>query len=153
MWMKFFHILFVLWFAGGVVGMPVVRALLKRTEQLEARVFAVRLLYRLHLLLVLPGLLGGGVIGFGLVSMSGYGFGPGWVHLSIVLYLLLLLLNLAYVTPQLRKRTGAANASIEVGRATEAFEALLSEKIFGKLTDLNAVGLVLLSLLMTVKPV
>ncbi len=152
MWMKLFHILFVLWFAGGVLAAPIVRVRLKRAEGLRERVFALQLLDRLQKLLVLPGLLLAGLFGFGLLHTGGYGFRHGWVHLSIAIYLLLLLLNFAYITPQLRKRVMAAEASKEAGEETEALRALLDDKKFGMLADINAIALLLLSLLMTLKP-
>lgn len=151
-WFLFLHILSVLWLTAGVLGGAVVRAQTRRSETLAEKVLGVRLGWRLMALFTLPGMLLAGVLGFGVLGMRRYPFDLLWVHLSLVLYVLMLALTLFYLAPAARRAWRAAEASSAAGQATPELEAALAAKLPGILADVNALGIVVLTLLMTVRP-
>ncbi len=121
-WLLFLHVAAALWLAAGVFASSVVGAQGKRAKSVAERALAARLLWRLHVIYTLPGLVIGGFLGFYLVTAAGYRFGETWVLASAALYLLLFLSTLFGVTPGLARQRSAAGklAASEAGSGTLA---------------------------------
>ena len=151
-WMLFLHVLAALWLAGGVFAGAVVRAQGRKAATLGERALALRIAWRLANVYNLPGAIVAGILGFGLLHPLGLGFRPGWVQASIAVWLLLLLNGLFYLRPALRKLLAAAEASAAAGAPSPEFTRLAAAKGPRIAADLNALGLVLLTLLMVIKP-
>jgi putative membrane protein len=87
LWIKTFHLLFVMsWFAG-LFYLPRIFVNLAQEDQpaARARLLAMaRKLYRFMTLLAVPAL------GFGLWLWLGYGIAGGWLHAKLALVLLLI---------------------------------------------------------------
>jgi len=148
----FVHVLAALWLAAGSFAGAVVRAQTRRAGDLAAKVLHLRLAWRLTSIYTLPGAIVAGLLGFYLVTARGFRFATGWVQVSAVLYLLMLAVTLAYLTPRLRRTLAAAEASLAAGRPTAELERLAGAKLPGILADVNALGIVVLTFLMVVKP-
>lgn len=167
-WLLFLHVAAALWLAAGVFASSVVGAQGKRAKSGAERALAARLLWRLHVIYTLPGLVIGGFLGFYLVTAAGYRFGETWVLASAALYLLLFLSTLFGVTPGLaRQRSAAAKvAASETGvgalaaaptaetapATSAALGAAPFEKVPLVLTHVHALIVLLLVCLMAVKP-
>jgi small-conductance mechanosensitive channel len=149
-WFLFLHILAALWFAAGVFASAVVRVQGRRAAGPE-RALATRLLWRLHVIYTLPGLLVAGFLGFYLVAAGGFRFAETWVLAAAMLYLLMFLSTLFAVTPGLARQRAAA-ARIAGGAANADDEAALAAKGPSILTHVNALIIVILICLMAVKP-
>jgi len=150
-WIKLVHVLAALWVAAGIFGSTVVRAQGKRATALPERAMAARLLWRLHVVYSVPGVLLAGLVGFYLVSAGGFRFNELWVMLASMLYLLLFLSTLFLVTPGLLRQKNAA-VSLSTGGGAPGAEAALGAKLPGILSDVNALLVVVLVLLMVTKP-
>ncbi len=148
----FLHILASFWLAAGAFGGTVARAQAKRAANLSERVAAMRVGARLAQVFTMPGAVVAGLLGFWLVSARGWGFQLGWVHASIGLYVVMLVLGFGYIGPRSRATLRAAEASLAAGAPTPEFQRLAAVKLPGILADVNALGIVLLTLLMTLKP-
>jgi hypothetical protein len=146
------HVLAALWLAGGVFAGSVVRAQGKKAKSLAERVMALRIAWRLSSVFGLPGGLVAGILGFGLLHPLGYGFRPGWVHASIGLWAVMMLNGLFYMRPHLKKLLAAAEASLPSGAPSAELQALAAKQGPAIAADLNALGVVLLTLLMMLKP-
>ncbi len=151
-WMLFLHVLAALWLAGGVFAGTVVRAQGRKATRPEERLVVLRIAWRLASVFNIPGAIAAGVLGFGLLHPLGWGFKPVWVQLSIAVWLLLLLNGLFYLRPALRKLLAAAEASVSAGSPTAEFERLSAAKGPRMAADVNALAIVVLTLLMFVKP-
>ncbi|HXO18374.1 MAG TPA: DUF2269 family protein [Thermoanaerobaculia bacterium] len=151
-WFLFLHVLAALWLAGGVFAGAVVRAQVRRAGDLAGKVFGLRLAWRLTAVYTLPGAIVAGLLGFYLVTARGYTFGTGWVQASAVLYVVMLAVSLLYLTPRLRRTLAAGEASLAAGSPSSEFQRLAAAKLPGILADVNALGIVILTLLMVVKP-
>lgn len=151
-WMLFLHVLAALWLAGGIFASTVVRAQARRAASLAERVVILRLGARLATVFSLPGGIVSGLLGFGLLHPMGYGFRPGWVHASITLWLLMLLNGILYLRPNLLRLLAATEASVAAGAPSAELTRLAAAKGPRIAADLNALALVLLTLLMVVKP-
>ncbi len=151
-WLLFLHVLAALWLAAGAFAGAVVRAQTKRAPDLASRVHGLRIAWRLVTVFSLPGAIGAGLLGFAILHPLGYGFRPGWVHASIGLWAVLLGVSLLYLTPWLRRTLAAAEASLAAGAPTDELKRLTAQKAPAILADLNALGIVLLTLLMVLKP-
>jgi uncharacterized membrane protein len=151
-WFLFLHVLAALWLGAGVFASAVVRAQGRRAAAATERALATRLLWRLHVVYTLPGMLAAGLLGFYLVTSGGYRFAEAWVLAAAMLYLLMFLSTLFGVTPGLaRPRAAAARLAAGTG-ATADDEAVLAAKGPSILTHVNALIVVLLVCLMAVKP-
>jgi hypothetical protein len=150
-WFLFLHVLAALWLAAGVFASAVVRAQGRRAAGLPERALAARLLWHLHVVYTLPGLLIAGVLGFYLVTAGGFRFAETWVLAAAMLYLLMFLSTLFAVTPGLARQRAAA-ARIAGGAAAAGDEAALAAKGPSILTHVNALIVVILVCLMAVKP-
>lgn len=148
----FFHILFALWLTAGVFGGVSVRAATRRTKDLSQKVFGLRLAWRFLTVFVIPGALATGILGIGLVPVRGFRFSQGWVQGSLALYLAMLALTLFFLAPRLRRTLRAGEESLAAGAPTAEFQRLAASKLPSILADLNALGIVVLTYLMTVKP-
>jgi uncharacterized membrane protein len=162
-WLLFLHVAAALWLAAGVFASSVVGAQGKRAKSAE-RALAARLLWRLHIIYTLPGLVVSGFLGFYLVTAAGYRFGETWVLASAALYLLLFLSTLFGVTPGLARHRSAATRLVTaetappgtLGAPTAATSEATGVAPFEKapliLTHVHALIIVLLVSLMTIKP-
>lgn len=87
LWIKTFHLLFVMsWFAG-LFYLPRIFVNLAQEEQSASRtrlLLMARKLYRFMTILAVPAL------GFGLWLWLGYGISGGWLHAKLVLVVLLI---------------------------------------------------------------
>lgn len=152
LWLLFLHIISAFWLAAGSFAGAVVRAQAKRTPELAGKVQLLRLAWRLSSVFIVPGALISGFLGFNLVTARGWGFRPVWVHASITIYLIMLALTLFYLVPRLRKTLRAGEEALRAGAPTPEFQQLAGAKLPGILADVNALGIVILTLLMTIKP-
>ena len=150
-WMLLLHVLAALWLTSGIFAGAVARALTRRAALLSDKVFGLRLAWRLTIVFIIPGALLAGLLGIELARRS-YGFAAFWVRASLLLYALMLALTLFYIRPRLARTLSAGVASLAAGSPTADFQALASAKLPGILADLNALGIVLLTLLMVLKP-
>jgi uncharacterized membrane protein len=151
-WVLFLHVAAALWLAGGVFAGAVVRAQTKRAPDLAGKVFGLRLAWRLAKVYVIPGALVAGLLGFYLVTARGFSFEVGWVQLSMILYLWMLAVTLFYLVPRLRATLAAAEASLAAGQPTPELMRLAGAKLPGILADVNALGILVLTFLMVVRP-
>lgn len=99
LWIKSLHEIAALWLAAGVFGSVVLRAWLKRNPGNPA---GTDLLARLTSVFSVPGVILSGALGLFLVT-SRWGFKAGWIHASLMLYLILLVSILFIQFPALRR--------------------------------------------------
>jgi uncharacterized membrane protein len=151
-WFRFLHILAALWLVGGLFAGPVVRAQIRRSNELAEQAFGLRLVWRLAAVFVVPGMLLTGLLGFHLIGVLHYPFSMMWIHGSVGLWAVLLLVTLFYSVPRARAAARAAEASVQAGAATPELRAALAAKLPGILWDVTALGTVILALLMVLKP-
>lgn len=151
-WLLFLHVLAALWLAAGAFAGAVVRSMTKRAPDLPSRVHGLRIGWRLVKVFALPGGLVAALLGFAILHPLGYGFRPGWVHASIGVWLYSYAVGLLYLAPWLKKTLAAAEASLAAGAPSDELKRLTSMKAPGILADVNALALVILTLLMVVKP-
>jgi len=134
---KTLHILAAIWLTVGVFASAVIFALLKRASDPAGRAFGVRLAWRLMTVYTLPGALLSGALGLYQVMVGGFAFNRGWIHTSLLLWLLLLAIVLFVQVPGLRK-------AVRTGGDVPPLVAIL--------THVNALFIVLMVVLMTFKP-
>ncbi len=146
------HVLAALWLAAGAFAGAAVRAYGRRASTLAERVTCLRLGQRLVNVFALPGGIVVGILGIGLLHPFGYGFAPGWVRLSLALWVVMLANGVFYLRPSLRRLLAAAEASLAAGAPTPELKALAGAKGPAIAADLNALGIVLLTLLMVTRP-
>jgi uncharacterized membrane protein len=164
-WLLFLHVAAALWLAAGVFASSVIGAQGKRAKSGAERALAARLLWRLHVVYTLPGLVIGGLLGFYLVTAAGYRFGETWVLASAALYLLLFLSTLFGVTPGFARQRSAAVRLVAAEAAPPATPGATPTAATGAatgaaplekapliLTHVHALIIVLLVSLMTIKP-
>jgi|SRR4051794_23690922 hypothetical protein len=154
-WMWTLHMLWALWLSTGIFSSAVVLAQVKRARDLGERYFGVRLVWRLMTVFILPGVLITGALGFYLVTAFQYGFGLGWVKVSVVLYLLVLAGILFYQVPHFRKAVRAGEAAVREGGSTAQiaeFERLALAKGPAMLTHVIALAILVMIILMAMKP-
>ena len=152
-WMLVLHVFSVIWLSAGGFGGAVVRAQNKKAKSLPERVMAIRIANRLATVFSLPGGILAGLTGFGMLHPMGYGFAPGWVKVSIALWLVLLLNGIFFLRPFGQKMLAAGEASLAAGAPTPELQALVAgAKTRGIASDLNLLGIVVLVLLMVLKP-
>ena len=148
----FLHIVASFWLVAGAFGTTVVRAQAKRATDLRERVPILRVGARMAAIFTIPGGIIAGLLGFWLLTARGWGFSPGWVRVSIAIYLLMLASGLGYIGPKMRAMLRAAEASLAAGSPTVEYQRLAANKLPGILADVNALGIIVLTLLMTLKP-
>lgn len=151
-WLLLVHVLAALWLAAGAFAGAVVRAHTRRATELRDKVSGLRLAWRLTAIFGVPGAIVAGVLGFGLVTLRGHRFDMAWVEASIWVYLYLLATLLFYLAPRLRRTLRAAEESLAAGAPTADFARLAGAKLPGILADVNALGIVVLTALMVLRP-
>ena len=151
-WLKLLHVLAALWLAGGAFAGAVVRAQTRKAPDLAARVQGLRVGNRLMQVFALPGGVTAGILGIALLFPLGFGFKPGWVHASVGLWLLMLANGVFYLRPWMQKMLAEGEASLATGAPTEGMKRLAGMKGPRIAADLNALGIVLLTALMVLKP-
>ena len=114
--------------------------------------FGLRLAWRLLAGFTIPGAAVAGVLGVHLVQARGIGWKEGWVHASMGLWALALLLSVLVLAPRVRRTLRAAEASLEAGLPSEELKSLLAARWPGYVADFNALAVVLLTLLMVLQP-
>jgi uncharacterized membrane protein len=151
-WFLFLHVAGAFWVAAGIFGSAVVRVQGKRAATLAERGLAAGLLWRLHVVYTLPGLVLAGLVGFYLVTGGGFRFGEVWVMASALLYLMMLLSTLFAITPALLRQKRAAEQAAVSDEAVPRLELALADRLPGILSDVNALIVLVLAFLMVVKP-
>jgi uncharacterized membrane protein len=151
-WFLFLHVAAALWLAAGVFASAVVRVQGKRASTLAERGLAAALLWRLHVMFTLPGLLVGGFIGFYLVTAGGFRFNEVWVMSASFLFLMMFLSTLFLVTPALQRQRHAAEQAAVSEEAVPRLELALANRLPGVLSDVNALIILVLVFLMVIKP-
>jgi uncharacterized membrane protein len=147
----FLHVIAAMWLAAGSFAGAVVRAQTRRAPDLAGKVMGLRLAWRLASMFTVPGAVVAGLIGFYLVTARGHGFGVAWVQISMALYLVMIAITLFYLVPRLRRTLAAGEASLKAGAPSAELQSLASAKLPGILADVNALGIVILTLLMVFK--
>ncbi|MEO8277082.1 MAG: DUF2269 family protein [Thermoanaerobaculia bacterium] len=150
--MLLLHILAAFWLAAGVFAGKVVRAQGRKATSLPERLLSLRIAARLAQVFNIPGGILVGVLGIGLLHPYGWGFRPLWVRLSIALWALLLANGILYLKPTLRRMLAATEASVAAGQPTAELLRLGALKAPRIAADLNALGLVIITVLMVLKP-
>jgi hypothetical protein len=143
-WMWVLHMLLALWLATGVFASTVVLAVVKRTRDLAERAFGFRLVWRLMVVFIVPGVLVAGALGFYLVSGFQYGFGKGWVQASVVLFVVLLAGIFLVQVPHFRK-AARGGGEAELDRLARA-------ALPNMLMHVNALVILIMIVLMAMKP-
>jgi uncharacterized membrane protein len=151
-WIWALHVLGAFWVAAGVFTTPVVRSLMRRSGDLSAQAFALRVVWRITTLFTLPGALFTGALGFYLIQLFRLGFRAGWIWLSVALYLLMLLGMLLVQLPYLRNALRETEASASAGARSPELERLGNSPLPWILTHVNAMIVVILFFLMAFKP-
>jgi uncharacterized membrane protein len=151
-WFLFIHVAAAFWIAAGIFGSAVVRVHGRRAATLAERGLAAQLLWRLHVVYTLPGLVVGGLLGFYLVTAGGFRFGEIWVMAASLLYLMMLLSTLFAITPALLRQRRAAEQAAVSDQAVPTFELALADRLPGILSDVNALIVLVLAFLMVIKP-
>jgi uncharacterized membrane protein len=144
-WMWTLHLLLALWLATGVFSSAVVQAQVKRTADAAERSFGFRLLWRLMTVFILPGVLLAGALGFYLVSGFQLGFGVGWIQASVALYFVLLAAIVLVQVPHFSRALGTKDAA--------ELERLARAPLPAMLTHVNALLILVMTILMAMKPV
>lgn len=152
-WILFFHVLAALWLTAGVFGSTVIRAQTKKARDFKAKAFGIRLLARSMKVFTVPGSIVAGLLGFYLVAARGYRFDELWVTLSSAIWLVMILVTLFYVAPKVFQLAAAVEAAVAAGAPNPELDRMMANKLPGILADANALGIVILVLLMSVKPV
>lgn len=152
LFVKFLHIAAALWLTAGVFSSAVVRARARRSTDLGQQAFGFRILWRLHVVYTLPGLIVSGLIGFYLVTMIGYDWGSVWVVASSLLYLAMFLWTLFAITPPLSRASRAAEDALASDDARAEFEILRDARLPAVLSDVNALVILVLVYLMVLRP-
>jgi uncharacterized membrane protein len=152
LWILFLHIVAALWLAGGIFASSVVRVQGRRAATLAERGLAARLLWRMHVIFTIPGMLVGGFVGFYLVTAGGFRFNEVWVMAASFLYLMMFLSTLFLVTPALQRQRQAAERAALSQEAVPQLELALANKLPGILSDVNSLIVLVLVFLMVIKP-
>lgn len=151
-WLLALHVVSAFWLGAGSFAGAVARAQGKRATDLAGKTFALRIGWRLASVFAIPGAIVSGLTGLVIATPLGYGFRAGWIHASLTLWGILILLNLFYLAPRLKRTLTAAEASLAAGAPTPELQRLTSAKHPAILADISALGVVLLILLMVLKP-
>lgn len=152
-WMLFLHVMAAFWLAAGVFSGSVVRAQGRKATTPGERVLALRIAWRLANVYSLPGGIVAGLLGIGLLHPRGWTFGALWVQISMTLWLLMLANGIFFLRPILRRMLAAAEASAAAGAPTAELARLAAAKGPRIAAELNALGIVVITLLMIFKPV
>ncbi len=152
-WMLFLHVLAALWLAAGVFSGSIVRAQGRKAATPGERVLALRIAWRLANVYSLPGGIVVGILGIGLLHPRGWTFGALWVQISMTLWLAMLFNGIVYLRPALKKLLAAAEASATAGGPSAELTRLAAAKGPRIAAEINALAVVVITLLMIFKPV
>lgn len=152
-WMLFLHVLAALWLAAGVFSGSIVRAQGRKAATPGERVLALRIAWRLANVYSLPGGIVVGILGIGLLHPRGWTFGALWVQISMTLWLAMLFNGIVYLRPALKKLLAAAEASAAAGTPSAELARLAAAKGPRIAAEINALAVVVITLLMIFKPV
>lgn len=147
-WFRFLHVAAALWLTTGVFGSAVVRVRMKRADSIPGKAMAVEILWRLHVVYTLPGVVVSGLLGLHLVGSIGYRYGAGWVLASIALWLFVFLAEVFVVTPSLSRARKAGEAAKEDPGAEATFLSAAGAKLWGILSDVSALAILVMVWLM-----
>lgn len=150
-WILFFHVLAALWLTAGAFGSTIIRVQTKKAKDFRAKAFGIRLLARSVKVFSIPGSILAGVLGLYLVAARGYRFDELWVTLSSAIWFVMLFVTLFYIAPKVLQLAAAVERA--GGEPNPEVERLMANKLPGILADVIALGIVILVLLMTIKPV
>lgn len=146
------HVLFALWLAGGVLGGAVVRGAARRAPDLRAKAMAALIGWRLVAVLSLPGSILAGLLGIHLVSVRGYQLSQPWVQASLWIWIAMLAIGIGYLAPKARRAARLAGRFLADGSGESELRSALANPLPRILADVNALGLVVLTWLMVMKP-
>lgn len=152
LWLLAFHVLAALWVTVSAFGSTVLRASLKRAPDLAARVTILRIGLRIGITF---GMIGGilvGLSGIAVAGKNGAYLHAGWVHAAIGLWVLMLIFNIGFAGPRMRRMLAAGEASLAAGAPTEELERLMAHPIPPGVADLPAIAILLFVWLMVFKP-
>lgn len=148
----FLHVTAALWLAVGALGCLVVRGRLRAQLDGSAQHFAVDLLHRLHRLYTLPGVLVAGLLGFSLVTSTGYQFVQLWIAGAAFLWVVLFHVTLFGINPRLAALARAKQRDLANPEDPPRLPSLLAKPGWRRLLDLQALLLLAIIALMTIKP-
>jgi uncharacterized membrane protein len=155
-WLLLAHIVAALWLAAGSFAGAVVRAQVRRAGSFQEKAFGLRLAWRLNQVFTIPGGIIAGLLGVALVNPRGWTFGEGWVHASLAIWVLMLITSLVILAPRSWRVSRAVEAALGAthtrNEPTPELQVLMRAKWPGILADVNALGIVVLTLLMVLKP-
>ena len=147
----FLHVIGAIWASVGILGGLVVRGRLHPDLDTSALRLGIVLVDRLHRLYTLPGLIGTGLLGFSLVTSTGYTFTRFWIAAASLLFVILFHLALFGLSPRLSSLRVAANKIPEEGGNAELVTQL-TRPGWRRCLDFEAILLIGIVLLMTAKP-
>lgn len=125
--LRFLHLLFVLWFVAGVGLTSGVLARGARSQDLGVIAFAFGLAGAAQKIFLIPGLLLLALTG-ALAAIALPARGPtGWVIPSVVLTLVMLVADVAYLQPHLAEAARTARAARAEGKLTPRLAMLLND--------------------------
>lgn len=151
-WLLFFHVAAALWLAAGTFAGTVVRAQIKRSNDLREKVVGLRIAHRLMRIYTTPGGIIAGLLGIPLIGMRGHQMNAGWIHASLTLWAFAVGVGLFYLAPRLTRTLRAAEASLAAGAPTAELQTLTASKLPAILADVNALIILLLTFLMVMRP-
>lgn len=155
-WLFLLHILAAIWLAAGAFAGAVVRAQTRRAPSFAEKAFGLRLAWRLAAVFTVPGGIVAGILGIGLVPARGFRFDQGWVSASLAIWLVLIVNGVFILAPRawrLSRAAAAAQGPTHVrNEPTAELQRLMAAKWPGILADVNALGIVILVVLMVLKP-
>jgi uncharacterized membrane protein len=153
LWMKVLHVLTAIWVSVSAFGGTVLRAAVKRAPDFPARIAVLRAGVRFGLIFGFGGGITVGVTGLTLLALDPAWRHDTWVHASIGLWLLMLLLNLLLIGPRMRKLLAAGEASLAAGDApNEEFRKLAANPVPAWLANLPPLAILIFVILMVLKP-
>jgi hypothetical protein len=150
---KYLHVLTALWLTAGVFGSAVARMALRKAASVPARALAARILWRLHVIYTLPGIVLVGLFAIHIVAVSvEHQWAEPWIATSIMVWIFMFLWTLFIITPALSRLRGAADAASESPDTAPALESAAAQRLWGIFSDLNALAIVFLTYLMVAQP-
>jgi len=152
-WLVVLHVLCAIWVSVSAFGGTVLRASVKRAPDFPARVAVLRAGVRIGLIFGLGGGLAVGASGLTLMALNPAWRQARWVHASIGLWLLMVLLNMLLIGPRMRRLLAAGEASLAAGGGpNEEFRNLAANPVPAWLANLPPVAILIFVVLMVLKP-
>ena len=155
-WLFLLHVLAAIWLAAGSFAGAVVRAQTRRAPTFAEKAFGLRLAWRLAAVFTVPGGIIAGLLGIALVPARGFRYDQIWVNASMAIWFLMLITSVFVLAPRAwrisRAVLAAQGPSHIRNEPTAELQRLMAAKWPGILADLNALGIVVLVVLMVLKP-